>query len=109
MIKLNSLIWLSILLIFLLPTSAGRFLIDMAGGFIILLLILSLFLGGAGWLTWRSIKSNIKSCKNCGTQFLSDSEICPACGSRQTLSNDNFDKNIPASAATIDIDAEESD
>ena len=67
-----------------------------------------LFIAGAIWLGWRSIKGNIKTCSNCGSQYFSNSENCPACGSQQTINIGDVNTNIPASAATVDIDAEES-
>ncbi len=106
--KSSSIIWLSIILIFLLPTSLGRLFINMAGGFVFIILIFSLFIAGLGWLSWRSLKSNLKTCTNCGSQYFSNLEICPACGTMQKTNLEDSINNIPASAATIDIDAEES-
>ena len=107
--KNSAFIWLSIIFIFLLPTSAGRLLIDMAGGIMILILLATILISGIGWLSWRKIKENIKSCENCGAKFFAGSELCPICGSKQTLDKYDSKVNIPASSATIDINAEETD
>ena len=107
--KASTFIWLSIIFIFLLPTSAGRFFIDMAGGIMVIIFLAAILISGIGWLSWRKIKANIKSCANCGAQFFAGSELCPICGSKQTLNQYDSEVNIPASSATIDISAEETD
>lgn len=48
----SSLLWIGLLLLILLPTAAGRVLLDVAGGLLLVLLALPLILGGAGWLGW---------------------------------------------------------
>ena len=106
--KPSSIIWLSVILLLLLPTSLGRLFINMAGGIAFIILIFSLFIVGVGWLSWRSLKSNMKTCANCGSQYFSTLDICPACGSIKSMNLKDSSNNIPASAATIDIDAEES-
>ena len=107
--KTSTFIWLCIIFIFLLPTSAGRFFIDMAGGIMILIFLTTILISGVGWLSWRKIKSNIKNCGNCGANYFSESTLCPICGSNQTLDRDSSEINIPASSATIDITAEDTD
>ncbi len=105
--KTSTFIWLSIILIFLLPSTAGRFFLDMAGGIILIIFFGTLLISGIGWLSWRQLKANIKNCDNCGANYFSESELCPVCGSHQNLNNSEV--NIPASSATIDISAEETD
>ena len=107
--KPSTFIWLSIIFIFLLPTSAGRFFIDMAGGIMIIIFLTTILISGIGWLSWRQIKRNIKTCGNCGANYFSESTLCPICGSNQQLDRDGSALNIPASSATIDISAEETD
>ena len=107
--KASTFIWLSIIFIFLLPTSAGRFFIDVAGGVMVIIFLAAILISGVGWLSWRKIKANIKSCRNCGANYFSESKLCPICGSNQTLDRDSSELNIPASSATIDISAEETD
>ena len=63
--KASTFIWLSIIFIFLLPTSAGRFFIDIAGGIMVIIFLSAILISGAAWLSWRKIKANIKSCGNC--------------------------------------------
>ena len=105
----STLIWLSIIFIFLLPTPMGRFFIDLAGGLIIFIFLIILLFSGLFWISWRNIKSKLKNCKSCGTAYFSELNECPICGSTETLINQEVDNNIPASSATIDISAEKSE
>ena len=107
--KTSTYIWLIIIFIFLLPTSAGRFFINMASGIMILIFLATILISGVGWLSWRKIKANIKSCGNCGANYFAESALCPICGSNQKLDTDDSEFNIPASSATIDISAEDAD
>ena len=103
--KPSSLIWVALLFIVILPTPAGKVMIDLAGGIFLFLALLPIILGGIGWLTWRIIKSKVKTCNACGSNFFNDEGICPICGSKTTNTEKSFD-NIPASSATIDIKPE---
>ncbi len=109
MSKTSTFIWLSIIFIFLLPTSAGRFFIDMASGIVVIIFLATILISGVIWLSWKKIKANIQSCGNCGANYFSESTVCPICGSIQKSDEDNSEFNIPASSATIDISAEETD
>ena len=104
--KPSSFIWVALFFIVILPTPAGKFIFDLAGGIFIFLALLPIILGGVGWLTWRIIKSRVKTCDACGSSFFNDQVICPICGENIAIPEKNFD-NIPASSATIDIQPEE--
>ena len=43
-------LWIAILLLLLVPTAAGRLLLDLAGGLLLALLALPLILSGLGWI-----------------------------------------------------------
>ena len=114
----SPLIWLALILIFLLPTPAGRFLINMAGGFILILLTIPVLIGGAGWLGWRYLQSRLILCEVCGASIMKSSEQCPVCASKiNSQQNPNTEvstskinnSSIPASSATIDITAKDAD
>ena len=106
--KPSSLIWMVFILLIILPTPAGKFIIDLAGGIFLIITIIPLILGGIGWFIWKRIQSKIKTCEACGSNFLNTQTICPACGT-PIIKNADFLENIPASAATIDIKSEELD
>ena len=101
--------WIIIAFLFLLPTSIGRFFIDMVGGIMMIIILLSILIAGASWLSWKKLQSNIKNCNNCGATYFSDINKCPICGSIELNAQNSVENNVPASSATIDISAEETD
>ena len=117
MSRSSTLLWIALALILLLPSTAGRFLIDLAGGLMLLFLSLPLIIGGIGWIGWRLLKSQITTCNNCGATSFNTSVQCPICGSSlnkdeantNNVSNQNNLNSIPASSATVDIKAMKSD
>ena len=106
--KTSTLIWMVFILLIILPTPAGKFFIDLAGGIFIIITIIPLILGGIGWFTWTRIQSKVQTCEACGSTFLNSQMICPICGTTM-IKNANTLENIPASAATIDIKSEDID
>jgi hypothetical protein len=74
--------WLWILLLVLLvlaPVPAGRFLLDLLGGITLLLILLPVFFGVAGFVVWQLLRRRLHTCAVCGFTSL-DMTICPACG-----------------------------
>tara|TARA_B100001113_G_scaffold219093_1_gene179727 strand:+ start:107 stop:433 length:327 start_codon:yes stop_codon:yes gene_type:complete len=106
--KPSSLIWMVFILLLIVPTPAGKFIIDLAGGIFLLITILPIVLGGIGWLAWKRIQSKVQTCEACGSSFLNNQTICPICGATIKDTKNNLE-NIPASAATIDIKSEDID
>ena len=104
--KPSSLIWMVFILLLVLPTPAGKFIIDIAGGIFLTIALIPVILGGLGWITWKRIQSNLQTCEACGSSFLNSQVTCPICGANIRDTKDNLE-NIPASAATIDIKSEE--
>ena len=104
--KPSSFAWMVFILLIILPTPAGKFIIDLAGGIFLIITIIPLILGGIGWLAWKRIQSKVQTCKACGSTFLNTQMICPMCGT-PIIINADIQENIPASAATIDIKSEE--
>ncbi|WP_320666578.1 hypothetical protein [Prochlorococcus sp. MIT 1307] len=115
MTRLPPLLWFALIVLILLPSTAGRFLLDLAGGLILTLLALPLLLTGAGWLGWRFLQSKLIQCEFCGASIIKDSILCPACGEELSKGNQgnkkifSVDNSIPASSATIDITAQDAD
>jgi len=104
--KPSSLIWMVFVFLLILPTPAGKFFIDLAGGIFLIIALTPLLLGGIGWIAWKRIQSKIQTCEVCGSTFLNSQITCPICGAKIKNSIDNLE-NIPASAATIDIKSED--
>ena len=108
--KPSRLIWFWLLLIIVLPTTLGRFLLDLAGGIILVFFIISFILLAIGWIGWKYLSSRLKACNSCGSISLSSSEKCPICNTDNLSKNDNpsqYNENKPASEATIDVSPKE--
>jgi hypothetical protein len=80
----------------LLPTSAGRLLLDVIGGFTLTLLLLPLLAGGVVLIGWQLVRRRLRTCPSCGFASLG-TEFCPACGSSFTAD----DASGPASERTV--------
>ena len=106
--KPSSLIWMVLIILVIFPTPAGKIIIDLAGGIFLIITIIPLILGGIGWFTWKRIQSNVQTCEACGSTILNSQIICPICGATIKNTTDML-KDIPASAATIDIKSEDID
>ena len=106
--KPSSFIWMVLILLIIFPTPAGKFIIDLTGGILLIITIIPLILGGIGWFTLKRIQSKVPTCKACGSTFLNSQMICPICGTTIKNTTDGLE-NIPASAATIDIQSEDID
>ena len=104
--KPSSFIWMVFILLLIVPTPAGKFILDLAGGIFLILTIIPLILGGVGWLAWKRIQSKVQTCEACGSSFLNSQINCPICGTKIRNTKDKLE-NIPASAATIDIKSED--
>jgi hypothetical protein len=63
----------------LIPTSAGRLLLDVIGGLTLTLLLLPLLAGGAALIGWQLLRRRLRTCPSCGFASLG-TDVCPACG-----------------------------
>jgi hypothetical protein len=118
--------WLWILLLILVvlaPVPAGRFLLDLLGGITLLLILLPVFFGVAGFVAWQLLRRRLHTCSVCGFTSL-DMTVCPACGTpfdpasaasaigadRPAAARHPRDSaEIDASDVTIDVDVVEID
>jgi len=82
-----AILWL-VLLLLLLPTAAGRILIDVVGGVALVLIAVPLILTGLGWIGWKLLQMQATS-------------TSPA------TSGSSANGSVPASDVTIDISAQE--
>jgi rRNA maturation protein Nop10 len=64
----------------LVPTPAGRLLLDLIGGLTLTLLLLPLLAGAVALIGWQLVRRRLRTCPSCGFTSLG-TEICPACGS----------------------------
>lgn len=105
-----TLLWFAVLLLLLLPTAAGRVLLDLVGGLALVLLAVPLLLTGLGWIGWKVLQSRMVSCPACGTASIKGVDRCPACGTSMPVDSSgaaSSDPAVPASDVTIDVTAQE--
>ena len=105
-------ILIAIGLLLLLPAGAGRVLLDLAGGLLVVLLVLPILLGGLGWVGWKVLQSRMQSCSACGAIGLGSNLQCSVCGNpyiSQPGAETSTGVSIPASDLTIDITAQDVD
>ena len=96
----------------LLPVGAGRLLLDLAGGLLVVLLILPVFLCGLGWVGWKVLQTRMQACSACGAVGFGSNHHCSVCGTPYGLiveENQTTSFSIPASDLTIDITPQDVD
>ena len=64
--RLPLFVLIAIGLLLLLPAGTGRVLLDLAGGLVVVLLVLPILLGGLGWAGWKVLQARMQSCSACG-------------------------------------------
>jgi len=107
----NLWIWLLLAAVLLLaPGPAGRFLLDLLGGLTLVVLLLPLLLGAAGFVAWQVIQRRMRTCAACGFTSMA-TEQCPACGSplgdgtQSPPSADQLDvSNVTIDVQVVDVD-----
>ena len=106
-------LWIGVVLLLLLPTAAGRLLLDLAGGVLLALLVLPLILSGLGWIGWKLLQSRMISCTACGATGLKGAEACAVCGTPFASAAGSpasaTASSVPASDLTIDVVAQDVD
>ena len=106
-------LWIAVVLLLLVPTAAGRLLLDLAGGVLLALLALPLILSGLGWIGWKLLQSRMISCTACGATGLKGAGVCAVCGTPYPSAGDNpasaAAPHKPASDLTIDVVAQDVD
>ena len=104
-------LWIAVVLLLLVPTAAGRLLLDLAGGVLLALLALPLILSGLGWIAWKLLQSRMISCAACGATGLKGSGVCAVCGTPYASTRDTPASAAapltPASDLTIDVIAQD--
>ena len=84
-----AIVWL-ILLLLLLPTAAGRILIDVVGSLALVLVTVPLVLTGLGWIGWKLMQAQVERTSNSTVDSRSETAV-------------------PASEVTIDVTAQDVD
>ena len=106
-------LWIAVVLLLLVPTAAGRLLLDLAGGVLLALIALPLILSGLGWIGWKLLQSRMISCSACGATGLKGAAVCAVCGTPYANAADKpasaAAPSAPASDLTIDVVAQDVD
>lgn len=110
----SPLLWLGLLLLVLLPTAAGRVLLDLIGGLMLAVVAIPLVLTGLGWIGWKVLQSRSRTCMACGAVSMAASPQCTVCGTpfaepSSQASSRPRDPGVPASECTIDVTAQDVD
>ena len=104
--------FIAIGLLLLLPAGAGRLLLDLAGGLLVVLLMLPVLLGGLGWVGWKVLQTRMQSCPACGAFSFGSNSQCSFCGTpygSKVEADQLTSFSIPASELTIEITAQDVD
>ena len=109
----SAVLWIAVVLLLLVPTAAGRLLLDLAGGLLLTLLALPLILSGLGWIGWKLLQSRMVTCNACGATGLKGTGVCAVCGTpyanAESSSAAAAASSTPASDLTIDVIAQDVD
>ena len=98
--------FIAIGLLLFLPAGAGRLFLDLAGGLLVVLLMLPVLLGGLGWLGWKVLQMRMQTCPACGAVGFGSNSQCSVCGTPhgpKVYADQPTSFSIPASDLTIDI------
>ena len=82
-----AIVWF-VLLLLLLPTAAGRFLLDVVGGVALVLVAVPLILTGLGWIGWKLLQMQAEN-------------------TQQSTVGSRAESSTPASEVTIDVTAQD--
>jgi len=96
-------------LLLVLPGPVRRLLLELAGGFTLLVVLLPLLAVGLGLMAWQFYRRRLRTCANCGMVSLGSSQ-CPACGTDLDISADGLGfgsqgDELDASDVTINVSA----
>jgi hypothetical protein len=97
--------WLLLALLLLVPSPAGRFLLDVIGGLTLTLLLLPLLAGAAALIAWQVLRRRLRSCPSCGLASFGQ-PVCPACGSMFDLGEASQAGDQPIDPRTVTITVE---
>jgi hypothetical protein len=102
--------WIALaLFLLLLPGPVRRLLLEIAGGFTLLVFVIPLLAAGLGLLAWQFYRRRFRTCAKCGMVSMGTSQ-CPACGadldsSAAGLGFGPNDDELNASDVTINVSA----
>jgi hypothetical protein len=102
--------WIALaLFLLLLPGPVRRLLLEIAGGFTLLVFVIPLLAAGLVLLAWQFYRRRFRTCAKCGMVSMGTSQ-CPACGAELDSSAAGLgfgpnDDELNASDVTINVSA----
>ena len=108
-IKINkTLLTYSLILIIVIPIFGLNFLINIIGNILLLIFLVPLLIFLISFISFNSLKSKVKTCNQCGTVSLGNSNTCMNCGSNfEDINPTKFENLEKPSEITIEVKAEE--
>ena len=104
----KSLVTYSLIFLILMPIFGFNFLVSLIGNFLLLIFLIPLLIFLIILISLNSIKSNVKTCNQCGTISLDSNNTCINCGADLDDTNPKTNKGFKKpSETTIEVKAEE--
>ena len=103
----KNLLTYSLIILILIPIFGFNFFISFVGNILLLLFLIPIFLLLVLFIGFKSYKSNISTCNECGAISLGLSDTCMNCGEelKSAIKENKLDSN--PSERTIEVKAEE--
>ena len=95
----------SLIFLIVIPIFGFNFLISFVGNILLLIFLVPLLIFLIAFLGLNSLKSQVKTCSECGTMNLGVNNTCMNCGA--DLGSKNFKNFKSPSETTIEVKAEE--
>ena len=103
----KNLLTYSLIILIVIPIFGFNFFISFVGNILLLLFLIPLLLLVLLFMGFRSYKSKINICTNCGTISLGSNETCRNCGADLENISKKNQLNKKPSESTIEVEAEE--
>ncbi len=101
----KSFVTYSLIFLIVVPIFGFNFLLSFLGNILLLIFLVPLLIFLIAFLGFNSLKSQVKTCPECGTINLEDNNTCMTCGA--DLGSKNLKNFKNPSETTIEINAEE--
>ena len=108
-LKINkNFVTFTLIFLIVVPIFGFNFLISFIGNILLLILLIPLLVLLIALISFNSFKKEIKTCNQCGTINLGDTNTCTNCGSNLEDTNfKNYEQFSKPSETTIEVKAEE--
>ena len=108
-IKMNrSLVTYTLIFLITLPLFGFKFLLSLIGNVLLVIFLVPLLILLLFFLSFNTLKSNVKTCNQCGNLSLGKNETCLNCGADLRDKNSTtFEELNKPSETTIEVKAEE--